>query len=314
MSAHRWTAATVAALVTIFAVKGNLPGDPIVAAFFVFVILLVDGLSTRGLSGTVVVAKDWLPVIAVLVLYTRTRGIADDLGMPLQIDALINSEKALFFGEIPSVWLQDRFLGPSTAWWEVILAFTYLTHFVASFVLLGVLYARSRLRWLSYLRRFVTLNVAGMLTYILVPAAPPWLASDQGQIGQVERTLSRGWDVFGLKTFGSVIEQGRDGVNHVAALPSLHAGYAFLFVFVLWGTARRSRPLLVLYPALMCLALVIGGEHYVVDLILGAAYAGAIHAGWNRWERRRGVQQPSEEVEPESFAAVGPDVTAGCGR
>jgi membrane-associated phospholipid phosphatase len=60
----------------------------------------------------------------------------------------------------------------------------------------------------------------------------------------------------------------------VAALPSLHAGYALLVVLFLWRlTPWWVRPVLALYPPAMAFSLVYGGEHYVVDCIAGWAYA-----------------------------------------
>jgi len=291
---HRWAAATIVALVVSFGFRG-LPADPVLAGFFIFLVLFVDGLATRGVAGTLAIARDWVPVIGILVFYDMTRSVADDLGMPLQVDALVRSEEFLFAGHLPTVWLQEHLLGTKTAWWEVVLAVTYVSHFAVSFVLLGVLYARSRRRWLAYLRRFVTLNVAGMITYIVVPAAPPWWASDHGNVEEtIGRTLNRGWDAVGLRTIGNFIRQGQGGANDVAALPSLHAGYACMVAIVLWSGARASRPVLAAYPLLMGFALVIGGEHYVVDLILGAIYAGVIHLGWSRWERRRAQRDARE--------------------
>jgi hypothetical protein len=301
---HRWALTTLVAVVAILAIRGRLPADGLLVGMFVFVLLVVDGLTVSGWRHTVGIARDWLPVFGIVVFYDTTRGFAEDLGMPLQVDALIEVEKLLAAGEVPSVWLQDRLLGQETAWWEPILTLTYMTHFVFSFALLGVLYVRSRDRWLGYVRRFVTLCLAGMLTYVLLPAAPPWWASEHGSLPPVSRSLSRGWDVIGLQTVGGVIKRGQAGVNEVAALPSLHAGFACLFVMVLWASASRARPLLAAYPLLMGFALVIGGEHYVIDLILGAIYAGVVHVGWTRWERRRSAASRSSDLGPMGAGGV----------
>jgi hypothetical protein len=64
-------------------------------------------------------------------------------------------------------------------------------------------------------------------------------------------------------------------VNQVAAVPSLHIAFAVLTCLVLLPVARRiwQRVALVAYTLLMPLVLVWAGEHYVVDTLLGAAYA-----------------------------------------
>jgi hypothetical protein len=97
-----------------------------------------------------------------------------------------------------------------------------------------------------------------------------------------------------------MIDTGTKTTNLVAAVPSLHAGYATLVAITLWQTVPRSwRPLLVLYPVMMGLMLVATGEHYVVDILLGVGYAFAAHLMWNHierwWHHRKGV---SREAEP----------------
>jgi membrane-associated phospholipid phosphatase len=64
----------------------------------------------------------------------------------------------------------------------------------------------------------------------------------------------------------------------VAAIPSLHTAFAVLTCLVLLPLARRvwQRVLLVGYALLMPLVLVWSGEHYVIDTLLGALYAGGV--------------------------------------
>ena len=82
--------------------------------------------------------------------------------------------------------------------------------------------------------------------------------------------------------------------NPYAAIPSLHAGYAFLvFLFVAmlaWRTPWRRIvvPLAALYPLLQSFAVVYTGNHYVVDLLIGFAYASAALFGVLWFWRRRG--------------------------
>ena len=47
---------------------------------------------------------------------------------------------------------------------------------------------------------------------------------------------------------------------------------------------RWARPLVAGYPVLMGFMLVVNGEHYVVDILLGAAYTFGAHFLWNRIE------------------------------
>jgi hypothetical protein len=161
-----------------------------------------------------------------------------------------------------------------------------------SFILAGVLWVKSRARFQAYVRRFATLSALGFLTYVVFPAAPPWLAAQQGFLDPaVGRIGGRGFAWLHLHTVRNLIDTGTKTTNLVAAVPSLHAGYAALVAITLWPTVPRwCRPFLAFYPVLMGLMLVATGEHYVVDILLGVGYAFAAHFSWNyieRWWQRR---------------------------
>ena len=102
-------------------------------------------------------------------------------------------------------------------------------------------------------------------------------------------------------------ERGRDVANAYAAVPSLHAGYSFLlalFVFRLVGRGRGPwRWLLFAYPAAMAFTLVYGGEHFVVDILAGWAYALAAFVLCDRigarWARRRQRRAATNDAAPE---------------
>src|SRR5690606_22222481 len=159
------------------------------------------------------------------------------------------------------------------------------------------------------------LSYLGLLSYILVPAAPPWYAALTGVIdGEVHRNIGDGWSVIGLRFADVWLDQARADVNQVAALPSLHAGFALLVSLALWQV-MRSRVLrvpLALFPVAMGLTLVYSGEHYAVDVLLGWAYVAAIALGLWLWDEWSGtVEQPSPAVAdvPEEVSG-GRDVIA----
>ena len=43
----------------------------------------------------------------------------------------------------------------------------------------------------------LALSAAGLATYVLYPAAPPWLAAQDGVIEPIHRLSGAGWDVLG---------------------------------------------------------------------------------------------------------------------
>ena len=249
------------------------------------------------------IVLDWLPIVAVLWAYDLTRGAADSLGIGVNVTPMIDFDRALFLGETPTEWLQDRLHDPGVVnWWDIAFTLVYTSYFIAPFALAGALWVRDRLGFLRFTRRLVTLAIAGVLTYIAFPAAPPWMAAEMGLLEGVERSTSEGWAVLGVGTAG-LFSKGQTSANLVAAVPSLHSAMTALVVMFLWGRVRsRLRPLLALYPLAMGVTLMATGEHYFFDVLLGWLYAGAVMAAWGWWERRRAE-------DPDLRTRIGPTPT-----
>ncbi len=236
-------------------------------------------------------ALDWLPIVVVLFAYDFTRGAADSLGIGTHYLPMIDFDKWVFGGQVPSEWLQGHLYDPhALSAWNVGFTLVYTSYFITPFALAGWLWVRERPAFLRYRRRLVSLALAGLATYMAFPAAPPWLASEMGLLGPVERTTSTGWELIGVGT-ASLFSEGQATVNLVAAVPSLHAAFTMLVALTIWPRLQRRwlRPLLLLYPLAMGLTLLACGEHYFFDVALGWVYAAAVLAGWSAWERRRGA-------------------------
>jgi membrane-associated phospholipid phosphatase len=225
------------------------------------------------------------------------RGDAADtnrLGFALHVDGPASVD-AGFFGAVPTVWLQERLVDGSTHWYDAIAAVVYGTHFVSIPVVTGVVWFVMRDRFRAWIAAVVTFTVLGIAGYVVYPAAPPWLASEQGRIGSVERISNVGWDHLHLDVVGRLTALGQEGSNPVAAMPSLHAGAALLIALFLWPWVRSwARAALAVYAVAMALTLVYTGEHYVVDVLAGwLTAAAAIATGATVRRRGRGGAVPA---------------------
>jgi len=234
---------------------------------------------------------DWLPIVLVLCAYDLARGAADSLGIGVHTHPMIDFDRFVFLGTTPTEWLQARLYEPGVVnWWDVAFTLVYTSYFIVPFALAGLLWVRDRVGFLRFTRRLVSLALAGVVTYIAFPAAPPWMAAEMGLLDGVHRTTSEGWEVLGVGTAG-LFSKGQSSANLVAAVPSLHSAFTALVAMFLWSRVRRRwRPLLALYPLAMALTLIATGEHYFFDVLLGWIYAGAVMAAWARWERRHPVE------------------------
>jgi membrane-associated phospholipid phosphatase len=265
--------------------------------------MTVAGLATSRLGygwrslGRVVL--DWLPFTIVLMVYDKTRGLATSIGLPVHQSDVIGWERALFGGHVPTVWLQQHLYDPHHVfWYDALFSVTYCTHFLATPLIAALLWLRDRTLWLRYIARVIVLSVAGLITYVLFPEAPPWLAAQNGALPPVARLSGRGFVWLHAPQLEHTLDHALEsGGNQVAAMPSLHVGFACLIaIFVAGRVRRRWWPLLWAYPALMGLSLVYLGEHYVVDLLAGLAYAVATHFAMSWWERRRASRRAARAV------------------
>jgi hypothetical protein len=273
------------------------------------------------------VIRDWLPFALVLLAYDVSRGAATLIGRPTLWHWQADADRWLFFGTMPTVWLQERLKLPHAPWWEVAISTVYMSFFVLPYVVAGVLWLRDRDEWKAFVRLFVGLSFAALIVYALLPAAPPWAAArctavdvtggpsgpqcmfrsargvpDGGLLGSmqtsqdganawVERIVARGWGKLNLHSATALIDQGQASVNLVAAVPSLHAGMTAAVAAFLWHRVHRGwRPVLVAYVLIMAFTLVYTAEHYVIDIVLGWAFAAAVICAINRydaWRRER---------------------------
>ena len=243
----------------------------------VWIVLGLLALSTANLGGWVRgVVFEWLPLGLVLAAYDLLRGHADGLLFSTWYRPQLEADSFLFGGTVPTVWLQDRLWHGSTnlRWYDYATWAVYMSYFVATYLLAGLLWFFARAHFRRYVGCVALLAGMAFTTFALFPAAPPWLASREGELEPTTRLIApiTGHIPFFSFSFEGLYERGAEYSNPVAAVPSLHAAYTLLITLFLWRAARRTRPLLALYPVAMGFALVYASEHYVVDILLGWAY------------------------------------------
>jgi hypothetical protein len=263
-------AAFVIASLAVFVLLG-VPYQRDLLAIWLLLGLLCFSLSdVRGWARGVVL--EWLPFIGLLIAYDSLRGSAAHL-FGVHYLPQIDADKWLFGGTAPTVTLQHWLWHGHVVWYDVIFWGVYLTHFFATPVLAAVLWKIDRQRFRVFVVLVAVLSFAGLATYALYPAAPPWMAAQRGMIAPVTRIIPLVWHYLGLHSAGSIVEGGYAYANNVAAVPSLHAAFSLLVAITLWPRKRKwLRPLVALYPVAMGFSLVFGAEHYVSDILLGWVY------------------------------------------
>jgi membrane-associated phospholipid phosphatase len=210
----------------------------------------------------------YVAYIAGLSVFTVLRNVADDTGIGFKGQYTVDIERRLFGGTLPTEWLQDRlFDAGKVGVIAVLCAVVYVSYFFAAHIVALGFWRRYPAEFKRFALAVLLTGYAGLAVMFLVPTVPPWLASEHSNAPRMTRVLG---DAFGWNP--EQAGNGMAGGNPIAAMPSLHSAVTVLVVLALWRW-RKLRVPAVLYLAAMWFTLVYCGEHYVVDLLVGAAVA-----------------------------------------
>lgn len=234
----------------------------------------------------------FLPLVSLLLLYEIFRGVADDLNHTVHFTEMIVADRWMFLGAMPPSVLQSWWWAGSVQWYDFYFYFLYTIHFLMPIILAVLLWKKADHYYWPFVWALVGLSFAAFVTYILFPAAPPWMAKELGYIPDpLVRVSSDVWAAMGIENFSEVY--ANIPANPVAAVPSLHSAYPLLFTLFVVLAFGKKYWWVGIYPVSMWIGVVYLGEHYVIDVILGALYAvAAVYASlafmkWYRKELRR---------------------------
>ena len=282
----------------LIAVNGVMLSRDLIFLWVLVGLLAVSAADVRGWARGVI--YDWLPFFAALFAYDLLRGLAGS--HPLfdpHVMPQIRADEVLFGGSVPAVSLQERFYDVGQIHpWDLAAWAVYLTHFVVVFAIAAALWRLARPSFLRFRAMVLTLTAAAFVTYVVFPAAPPWMASDDGVIGPVNRVVATVWNGIGIDHAAAIWQRGSAFANEVAAIPSLHTAYPVLILCFFWSRGGWARAACSAYALAMSLTLVYTGEHYVIDILLGWAYAIATYAAVGRFAAWRAAAKRVSAADP----------------
>jgi membrane-associated phospholipid phosphatase len=222
----------------------------------------------------------------------------------VRIDYPILADRTLGFGQLPTVRLQRALArrGPNGPEWQSldrVLVWAHWAWFMVPHGSLAYILVRHRGRFPRAAVMTYAVFDIGAALYWLLPTAPPWYAASAAGRGVAERREGvRSSEVMvEPEVRRMMVEYGeffwRDGWgplysvfggNPLAAMPSLHFATSLMAALLLAEVGPVAGALGLGYTATLGFALVYLGEHYVVDLLAGAALTGAVrrlapHAG-----------------------------------
>jgi len=227
-----------------------------------------------------------LQMWAYIATYEMPNDDPDRLLARVRVDYPVAVDQALGLGTAPTLRLQRRSDPDRFTPLEKVLVWAHWTWF---FVPHGSL-VYIRLRRPERFPRAAALTYAvfdlGVILYWAVPTAPPWYAAQQGRLPpdpdreelvQVRRMMVEYGEQFwkdGWQPLYSFLAG-----NPLAAMPSLHFATSVMAARLLAETGPVGGTIGWAYALTLGVALVYLGEHYVVDLLAGAALTEAVRRG-----------------------------------
>lgn len=212
-------------------------------------------------------------LVLYFLVYDRLRDAAMGPGRVALRNArdIVDAEQLL--GLYQEHRVQQWFLDwhPFISFWNV---YYGTVHFVMPVIALVVLYRRFPARYVRWRNTLLFLLGLGLLGFWLYPLTPPRLMpSSYGFVDTAAEYFN-----FGPQ---QPIELGPDGEprgadreafgNLYAAMPSLHAGWSTWTAFALVPVLRRRwlQVLVALYPVATLFAIVVTGNHWILDAVGG---------------------------------------------
>jgi PAP2 superfamily protein len=212
--------------------------------------------------------------------------------------AVLSAEGGLFHDiEVPlNRWVNGL------PWLAIFACYVYA---VLHYVVTPLIFFESRRRGgAQYWRGYWALVLASgfaVIGYALYPVAPPRLVPQIDIDDVMSAYAYAGW----WGNAASAPHGLGDMTNQFAAMPSMHFGWALWCAVQMWGFRTRVwRLLAVAYPALVAVAVVATGNHYVLDVAAGGACVVLAYSivYWLqvRLARRSSTREATSEPRPDA--------------
>lgn len=246
-------------------------------------------------------ATQWI-AFAVQVLIAISFEIGDDIGRGLFSQhgtavGIRDARQIVSFETAHSLWvepgwqlffLQTRhFLAFTVSWLDVahVMNLVYVGCHVLVTLGVGAWVYFFRRKYFVLLRNVIMMtNALALVVYENFPVAPPRLTTG---LTWNHHAFTFEDTVFGVWNGGRLVSQ-QLAYNEFSAMPSVHIAWAMIVAVTVILLARSTvaRILAALYPALMLIAVVVTGNHYLLDaagavpVVVGASIIAFGVANW----------------------------------
>jgi len=225
----------------------------------VFFLAAIPVLALFGSSKDL--ARSWLPFVSILLSYEALAGVVGSYASSKIVFSLYPIDRFLWGFNVTG-WIQSTFYSPTMT---QITSLFYTLHFPLVVITSGTLWYFNRKLFGKYTATMIITSYAALVTFVLLPTAPPWYQDVAANLYQ-----STGASVL-PNTLSSAISMIES--DQFAAFPSLHMAYATIFAYFMIRLNRRLAFISVPVAGGILFSTLYLGQHYVIDLIAGVAYA-----------------------------------------
>jgi hypothetical protein len=253
--------------------------------------------------------RDWIPVVLLIFGYEFMHGYAytlvEEQHRTIHVTPMITADRWLFFGHLPTLWLQGKLYEKGVVhWYDVLAMVMYIMHFVFPLAFAFIVWIGSKRRFWEFSITFLLMSYTGFVIYLFYPAAPPWMASNWGYIHGVQLPFDQVFHALvphAYDNLNMVQIWNNAGGNPVAAMPSLHAAYPWMVLLFAVKFFGKKGLFLVPYNMALWFAVIYLGDHYVIDILAGMALSTVVFVlmqlVWPYLERSRLFEFPERVSE-----------------
>ena len=205
--------------------------------------------------------RAWVALFMIVLSYEAIAGPIDSLADSGRILSLFDFDKYLWGFNLTG-WIQSAILSKSMT--DVTYIFyEALIPFIA--VASVVVWRSGRGMFGRYVTAMLLTSYAALLTFLLVPTAPPWYS---GAALNLVQNSGIGTTTGYLGPLAVLFQP-----DYYASFPSMHAAYSVICSYFLLKTRRGTGAVSLVLTGGILFSTLYLGQHYLIDLAAGAAYA-----------------------------------------
>ena len=225
---------------------------------FIFLCLFVYASYTKSNNRFL---RTFTPFILSFLSYEALNRLIDSVPRYIHVQEPIAADLQIF-NAVPTIVLQQCYRMPIL---DYMGAFFYSLHFIAPTIFAFILWKYKPENYQKYALAFTTCTYTALITFLIYPVAPPWYGIGATRIlFQVDGKL-------GVPMYRALYDY--IGVNPFAAFPSLHSAFPWLIALFAFKTWKKKALPVLIFPSMVWFSAIYLGEHYVIDVIGGIAYA-----------------------------------------